>query len=258
VEGLTEFERIGIRCAADILSSSNKTVVLSGAGLSTSSGIPDFRSTNDGLWELYDPFEVASLISFRQDPSKFYNWMHTIALKIHLAQPNQAHLGIAHLQRAGYIHHVITQNIDALHQRAGSNNVLEVHGSMEKLTCLSCYQKFDAKPYIQPYLDSREIPICPSCGSYLKPDLILFGEQLPAKVWLKAVELSKSCDLMLVVGSSLEVLPVASLPMRVVERGAHLIIINHSPTYLDARADFVFHDGVEMIIPRIAAKLIGE
>ena len=229
-----------------------------GAGISTPSGIPDFRSSEGGLWEKYDPFEVASLASFRYNPAKFYEWMRSLALQIHDAQPNPAHIGLARLEQAGYIQTVITQNIDVLHQRAGSQNVLEVHGSWRSLTCVRCYHTYEAREYIQPYLENGQIPHCSGCGGILKPDVMLFGEQLPAKTWLKAVQASRECDLMIVAGSSLEVLPAAGLPMRALENGAHLIMINHSQTYLDVRADVVLHEDVADIIPRIADQLIGE
>jgi NAD-dependent deacetylase len=255
---LSEASLMGIRCAADIIRGSKRTVVLTGAGISTPSGIPDFRSADQGLWTKYDPMEVASLSNFRYDPLAFFRLMRPLALKLYDAQPNPAHFGLAQLEQAGYIHTIITQNIDMLHQRAGSTHVLEVHGSLQSLTCVGCFDRVDAADYIQAYLQDGSIPYCPRCGSVLKPDLILMGEQLPARTWLKAVEASKQCDLMIVAGSSLEVLPAAGLPMRALENGAHLILINHTQTYLDIRADVVFHDGVEKIIPLIVKEVLGE
>jgi NAD-dependent deacetylase len=256
--GLPQASHKGIRSAANIIRGSQKTTVLTGAGISTPSGIPDFRSADRGLWNELDPFEVASLTKFRYDPGQFYENMRPLALKLHDAQPNPAHIGLAQLEEAGHVKTIITQNIDMLHQRAGSKHVLEVHGSFRSLTCISCYFKTDTEGFIQPYLEQGRIPKCPHCGNVLKPDLILMGEQLPARTWLKAVEASKNCDLMIIAGSSLEVLPVAGLPMRAVENGAHLILINHSPTYLDVRADVVFHEGVEDIIPEIVREVLGE
>ena len=258
---MTDFSQApikGIRSAADIIRGSRKTTVLTGAGISTPSGIPDFRSANQGLWNELDPFEVASLTNFRYDPGQFYERMRPLAIKLHDAKPNAAHIGLAQLEMAGHVKTIITQNIDMLHQRAGSRQVLEVHGSFRSLTCISCYFKTDAESFIQPYLEQGQIPKCPQCANILKPDLILMGEQLPAQTWLKAVEASKKCDLMIIAGSSLEVLPVAGLPMRAVENGAHLILINHSQTYLDVRADVVFHDDVETIIPSIVREVMGE
>lgn len=246
-----------IRCAADIIRVSKQGVVLTGAGISTPSGIPDFRSTDSGLWEKYDPFEVASLSTFRYHPEKFFNWIRTLAIEITAAHPNPAHTALARLESAGFIKTVITQNIDGLHRRAGSKNTLEVHGSLSTLTCISCYRQFPDDHYAEAYLEKGEIPLCPDCHTTLKPDVVLFGEQLPVRTWLKAQAASKECDLMIVAGSSLEVLPVAGLPMRAVENGAHLIIINRSKTYLDVRADVVFHEDVSEVLPLIAAEVLG-
>jgi NAD-dependent deacetylase len=248
----------GIRCAADIIRGSKRAVMLTGAGISTPSGIPDFRSANNGLWEKFDPFEVASLSAFRYNPVRFYQWMHGLTGNIYLAQPNPAHYGVAQLEQGGYLKTIITQNVDALHQRAGAINVLELHGSMRTLTCTRCYQTVDSAPYLEAYLKDGAIPYCPSCNAVLKPDMVLMGEQLPVKTWLKAQDACKKCDLMIVVGSSLEVLPVAGLPMRALENGAHLILLNHSQTYLDVRADVVLHEDVAEILPRIVEAVFGE
>lgn len=246
-----------IRCAADIVGGSRKTVVLTGAGISTPSGIPDFRSAESGLWQKFDPIEVASLNSFRYHPERFFDWMRPLALQILAAEPNPAHASIVELEKAGLVRAVITQNIDRLHQRAGSRRVLEVHGSMATLTCVGCFDKVDAAGYIEPYLQDAEIPRCRSCGAVLKPDLVLFGEQLPFQTWLDAQSESKKCDLMIVAGSSLEVLPVAGLPMRALENGAHLILVNESETYLDVRADVVFHEDVAEVLPAIVERVLG-
>jgi NAD-dependent deacetylase len=247
----SEKTQMSIRCAADIIRNSRRGVVLTGAGISTPSGIPDFRSPDSGLWEKYDPFEVASLNSFRYDPTRFYNWMHGLASTIINAKPNFAHISLAHLQELGYAQTIITQNIDALLQRAGASNVLEVHGSIKQMSCTRCFEQYDSQLFLEDYLHNGTIPICPLCGGVLKPDLILMGEQLPVKIWLKAQEASRECDLMIVAGSSLEVLPVASLPMRALENGAHLILINFSQTYLDERADVVLHENVAEVLPSI-------
>jgi NAD-dependent deacetylase len=229
---------------------------LSGAGISTPSGIPDFRSTNSGLWERYDPAEVASLTSFRYQPAKFFEWIRPLVTQMVVAQPNPAHLALVSLEAEGYLTSTITQNIDGLHRKAGTKNVLEVHGSLETLSCTRCFTRFSSAGFIVPFLEQGEIPHCPKCGGVLKPNLILFGEQLPAKTWLNAQEASRKADLMIVAGSSLEVLPVAGLPMRALENGAHLIIINQSPTYLDLRADVVFREDVVEILPRIVEEVI--
>jgi NAD-dependent deacetylase len=244
--------------AADIIRASKCGVVLTGAGISTHSGLPDFRSPGSGLWNRYDPFEVASLDNFRYNPEKFYKWMRPLLLSIQSACPNPAHLGVAELEKTSRINTVITQNIDGLHQRAGSKNVLEVHGTIRTLTCTNCFSQYDSNDYIQPYLESGKIPYCPDCHHILKPDIILFGEQLPVRTWLKAREAIKACDVMIVAGSSLEVLPVAGLPMLAIENGAHLIIINKTQTYLDVRADVVFLEDVADIIPRLVTEVVDD
>ncbi|MCK5314715.1 MAG: NAD-dependent deacylase [Anaerolineales bacterium] len=247
-----------IRCAADIIRQSKEAIVLTGAGISTPSGIPDFRSTDSGLWEQYDPFEVASLSAFRYQPERFFKWMRPLAINMFDAIPNDAHIGLAKLEQSGYLKTIITQNIDSLHQRAGSMNVIEIHGSLKTLTCVSCFDQYNSDDFIDTYLNDGTIPHCPACNNVLKPDVVLMGEQLPITAWQKAQDASKKCDLMIVAGSSLEVIPVATLPMRVVDNGAHLIIINRSETYINVRADVVFLEDVAEIIPLIANEVLGE
>ncbi len=254
LSGSTKF---GIRCATEIIRGSKKGVVLSGAGISTPSGIPDFRSPQGGLWENVNPMEVASLLSFRYHPDRLFHWMRPLVERIKLAEPNQGHIGLTRLQEAGYVQTIVTQNVDGLHQSAGSRNVLEVHGSMGTLTCIGCFRQYSSNGFVESYLECGTIPHCPDCGEVLKPDLVLFGEQLPARTWLRAQDVVKNCDLMLVVGSSLEVLPVAGLPMSALQNGAHLIIINNSHTYLDVRADVVFHEDLAEIIPEIVKSVLG-
>lgn len=254
---MTMINERDIHCAADIIRSSKNGTVLTGAGISTPSGIPDFRSTDSGLWSRYDPFEVASLSAFRYHPEKFFEWMQPLARGIYAATPNPAHTSLARLEQGGMINTVITQNIDGLHQRAGSGRVLEVHGSLGTLTCISCYAQVGSQGYIEPYLERGVIPHCAKCGGVLKPDVVLFGEQLPSRTWLMAQEASRRCELMIVAGSSLEVLPVAGLPMRAVENGAHLIMVNQSETYIDVRADIVFYADVAEVLPRIAEAVLG-
>ena len=245
-----------LRYASDIIRGSKNIVVLTGAGISTPSGIPDFRSSESGLWTRYDPFEYASINAFRYHPQKFFDWMRPLAKLIFAAEPNAAHYGLAQLEKSGYLHTVITQNIDGLHQKAGSQNVLEVHGTLTTLSCVSCFKKVDSFAYLQPYLEHREIPQCPDCKSILKPNAVLFGEQLPYQAWLGAQEASRNSDLMIVAGSSLEVLPVAGLPMSAIDHGSHLIVINQTGTYIDVRADIVFTRDVAEVIPQIVHELL--
>ena len=243
--------------AADLFRQSKHAVVLTGAGLSTPSGIPDFRSTGTGLWSSDEPMEVASLNTFRTRPEKFFQWFRPLANQIYTAQPNAAHVALAELEQAGRISSIITQNIDILHQKAGSKTVIEMHGTMKTLTCTQCYHQVDAALYLAPFVEQGELPHCPKCGEILKPDVILFGEQLPQAAWFKAQREARQCDLMLVAGSSLEVLPVAGLPMQALDRGAHLIIINNTQTYLNVRADVAILEDVSMIIPAITERVLN-
>lgn len=248
----------GIHQAAKLIREAEYAVVLTGAGISTPSGIPDFRSAGSGLWTRYDPMEVASLTAFRHHPEKFFGWLRGLALNMTEAKPNAAHIALAELEQAGAIQTVITQNIDTLHQQAGSKHVLEVHGSMSTLTCTSCYQQYDSDEFIRPYLETGAMPRCPNCGNVLKPDVVLFEEQLPFRTWLQAQKETKACDLMLVCGSSLEVTPVANLPYQALENDARLIIVNSTPTYIDQRSDVVLREDVAEVVPRIAAEVTHE
>jgi len=250
--------RDSIVFAGELICKSRHAVVLTGAGVSTPSGIPDFRSEGTGLWSYDEPLEVASLSTFRYHPERFFEWMRPLISCILNAEPNSAHLAIARMERAGYIKSIITQNIDNLHQKAGSLNVHETHGTMQTMTCTCCFQKTASAPYIQPLIKSGKMPICVKCGELLKPDVILFGEQMPHTAWKIAQDAAHTCDLMVVAGSSLEVLPVASLPMQALDRGAHLIIVNQNPTYLGVRADVLILEDVASVIPAIAMKVLDE
>lgn len=246
---------IKIDRAAELIKHAKYAVALTGAGFSTPSGIPDFRSAGSGLWTRYLPMEVASLSTFRYDPEKFFAWLHPLASHMLMAEPNKAHLALAQLEEESYIKGTITQNIDALHRRAGSQRVYEIHGTFHTLTCTGCFVKQQAEGLIQPYLEHGEIPRCPECGRILKPDVILFEEQLPVKVWLDAQKVTNKCDLMLVMGTSLEVMPSAVLPVRALDAGAKLIIINKGETYVDMRAEVLINQDVADILPLIAQKV---
>lgn len=247
-----------IRQASQLIKKTKAGVVFTGAGISTPSGIPDFRSEGSGLWTRYFPMEVASLTAFRHDPDKFFSWLRPLASHMLSAQPNPAHTAIAELQKEGYINTVITQNIDGLHHRAGSVNILEIHGTFNTLSCVGCYKQYESSPYISPYIEEGLIPQCSECGSILKPDVILFEEQLPMHIWMQAEQVSKQCDLMLVAGTSLEVIPSAKLPLYAVENSAKLIVVNNTETYIDIRADVVIRGDVADILPLIAQEVIGD
>lgn len=242
--------------AAVLFRGAKRAVVLSGAGISTPSGIPDFRSEGTGLWSRDEPLEVASLTTFRTHPERFFEWFRPLAGQIFNAQPNPAHRALAELEQAGIVQTIITQNIDMLHQKAGSRHVIEMHGTLQTLSCTHCYRKFDSFAYVQLFIEEGTLPFCSHCGGILKPDVILFGEQLPQSAWFEAQKEARRCDLMVVAGSSLEVLPVAGLPMQAVDRGAHLIVINNSPTYINVRADVVIMGDVAAILPEIAKRAL--
>jgi len=245
-----------IEFAADLFRQARRAVVLTGAGISTPSGIPDFRSEGSGLWSRDEPMEVASLSAFRTAPEKFYAWFRPLARQIFDARPNPAHIALADLERAGRLHLIATQNVDTLHQKAGSRRVVELHGTLATLSCTQCYAQSPSEGFLEAFVERGAIPHCPKCGGMLKPDVILFGEQMPQKAWLEAQREARQCDLMLVAGSSLEVLPVAGLPMQAIDRGAHLIIVNNTPTYLNVRADLSILEDVAEILPAIAERVL--
>ena len=248
--------KTNIEYTAELLRKAKHAVVLTGAGISTPSGIPDFRSEGTGLWSRDEPMEVASLSTFRTDPERFFIWFRPLASQIFNAKPNPAHLALAEMEKAGRIQSVITQNIDALHHKAGSENVIEMHGTLRTLTCTQCFRTAEATGHLKSFVEQGQLPHCPHCNALLKPDVILFGEQLPQKAWFEAQRQSRQCDLMLVAGSSLEVLPVAGLPMQAIDRGAHLVILNNAPTYLNVRADVVISQDVAGILPAIAEQVL--
>ena len=244
-----------IHKAADLLRNAKYVVALTGAGISTPSGIPDFRSAGSGIWNHVNPYEVASLPAFMAKPKAFYDWLKPLATTVLDAKPNPAHTALAQLEQKGWIRCVITQNIDMLHSRAGSKNVLEIHGHLREATCISCQEVFDAPPFIDEFLNTGAIPRCPSCGGVLKPNVILFGEALPERVFDAAKDAADRCDVMLVAGSSLEVAPVSDFPIQALRHKASLILVNFDKTYVDSRAEIVIHGDVATVLPQIADAL---
>jgi len=244
-----------LRQAAALIRQAQFTVALTGAGLSTPSGIPDFRSAGSGLWTNADPMEVASLHSFRAHPEIFYEWVKPLAEALFTAQPNPAHLALAQLETMGLLTVIITQNIDMLHEQAGSQHVLEVHGHLREVTCIHCYRVLPAAGLLRRWLDARELPRCPTCGHAMKPNVILFGEQLPVQVFTDAKLAARQCDLMIVAGSSLEVFPVADLPLLALDQGAKLIMINREPTFVDDRAVVVIRADVAEALPALVEEV---
>lgn len=245
-----------IEHAKSLLSEAKHAIALTGAGISTPSGIPDFRSPNSGLWEKADPFEVASIYSFRRRPQDFYDWIHPLTELTLNAVPNPAHTALAQLEQCGRIRCVITQNVDMLHGKAGSSSVFEVHGHFREMTCLRCYGVYPSADYLEAFVNSGEIPHCAGCGGILKPNVILIGEQLPVRVLNQAKKQARECDLMIIVGSSLEMAPAGDLPALAVETGAKLLIVNLEPTHLDHLAEAVIIGDAVDILPRLASAFL--
>ncbi len=242
--------------AQQLLQQARYVVALTGAGISTPSGIPDFRTRESGLWAESDPSEVATIQSFRRYPEKFYRWIRPLADKILAAQPNAAHLALKELERFGPLRSIITQNIDMLHTKAGSRVLHELHGHLREAECLTCRQKYNAEGRLQTFISEGIIPLCHHCGDVLKPCVTLFGEQLPWHALHHAEQEALRCDVMLVVGSSLEVAPAGDLPERAFYNGAKLIMVNFGPTHLDHLAEVVIRADAAEILPQLAAPFI--
>jgi NAD-dependent deacetylase len=241
--------------AADLIKHARHAIALTGAGISTRSGIPDFRGTGSGLWAKVDPMAVASIWGFIEHPQSFYDWIRPLSKKMMEAKPNIAHYALAELETLRRLAVVITQNIDGLHQCAGSQRVLEVHGHLRQATCIRCYHLADAKPYIEKFVADGTIPTCPVCGGVMKPNITLFGETPPVRVLYEAQQESEKCDVMLVAGSSLEVVPVADLPFVAKQHGAQVIIVNNAATPMDKQAAVVLHEDVTFALPKIVERI---
>jgi NAD-dependent deacetylase len=209
-------------------------VVLTGAGISTESGIPDFRSA-EGIWAKYDPLEVAHIDAFRRDPGRVWEFYALRLEALASAEPNAGHLALAALEEEGFVRAVVTQNVDGLHARAGSQEIVEVHGSLREAECIHCGVRVPMSDAVA----RLPLPPCPECGEILKPGVVMFGEMLPATAIERAQQLAAEARLLLVVGSSLEVYPVAGLPQETLAAGGAVAIVNRGPTPWDARADVV-------------------
>jgi len=220
---------------ADLIKSSDRVVALTGAGVSVPSGIPDFRTPGKGLWAKVDPMAVATIDAFHRDTKRFWDFyrprFHDLADK----EPNPAHDALAELERRGLLEAVITQNVDLLHRKAGSENVVEVHGSIATASCTSCAATYPLEQ-VESLFDDEGIATCTCCAGKVKPDVVLFGEFLPAEAMVRAEGLCSSADLLLCVGSSLEVHPVAGLPQTTLAAGGRIAIITQSSTPYDRDA----------------------
>jgi len=218
-----------------MLAESASTVVLTGAGVSVPSGIPDFRTPGTGLWEKVDPMEVAHIDAFHSDTARFWRYYRPRFHELGSKEPNSAHRAIAELEDRGLVSAVITQNIDRLHGVAGSRRVIEVHGSIETSSCTSCGESVGIEE-VDALFGDGEVAFCAGCGGKVKPDVVLFGEFLPEQAMAEATALCEEAELVLCVGSSLEVFPVAGLPSVALNRGARLAIVTKGPTPYDRDA----------------------
>ena len=221
-----------VETLAELLSGARSAVALTGAGVSVPSGIPDFRSPGTGLWENVDPMEVAHISVFERDPARFWRYYRPRFQTLGDKRPNDAHAALAELERRGLLAGVITQNIDRLHRAAGSREVVEVHGSIETSSCMDCGTSFELER-VEALFDASGVAICAECGGPVKPDVVLFGELLPEAAMARAQELAEAAELMLCVGSSLAVHPVAGLPELTVAAGGRLAIVTKGPTPYD-------------------------
>jgi NAD-dependent deacetylase len=220
---------------AELIRESGCTVALTGAGVSVPSGIPDFRSPETGLWENVDPMEVAHIDVFERDPARFWSYYRPRFHSLGDKRPNAAHEALAELERQGLLEGVITQNVDRLHRAAGSRNVVEVHGSIDTSTCRGCEASYGLEE-VEALFDGEGVAVCASCGGPVKPDVVLFGEMLPEAAMHQAQELAARAELMLCIGSSLVVHPVAGLPEVTKACGGRLAILTKSATPYDGDA----------------------
>jgi NAD-dependent deacetylase len=225
-------------------------VVLTGAGISTESGIPDFRSA-EGIWAEYDPAEVAHIDALRHEPAKVWEFYALRLAALGRAEPNDGHRALAELEDRGWVRAVVTQNVDGLHQRAGSRDVVEVHGSLREAQCSHC----GVRVAMEDALEQLPKPACPECGDVLKPGVVMFGELLPAEAIERAQRLAAEAGLLLIVGSSLEVHPVAALPGETLATGGVLALVNRGRTPWDSRAELVLAAGAGETLRALAAAL---
>jgi NAD-dependent deacetylase len=243
-----------VRLAA-LLSAARRTVVLTGAGVSVPSGIPDFRSPGTGLWRKVDPMKVATIDAFRRDPDRFWRFYGDRFASLHDRRPNPAHAAIAELERRDAVRAVITQNVDRLHRAAGTRRLVEVHGSIEWSVCLRCGGRVGLERVLELLADDDGAPECEACLEPLKPDVVLFGELLPQRAMEEAFSLASEADLMICVGSSLEVFPVASLPAATLDAGGRLAVVTQGPTPYDGDAEVKLPGDVVSELEAVLAEL---
>lgn len=249
-----------IQKVADLIRQSKKVIVFTGAGVSTESGIPDFRSPG-GVWQKYNPedFYYQKFISSEESREKYWQMSREFYEPLKAAQPNTAHRAVVELEKMGKLDCVITQNVDNLHQRAGNSpeKVIELHGTAVSVSCLTCRKKYTREEIQSWLLKGVRVPKCDQCGGILKPDTVSFGQSMPPRETEEAFHRARNCDLMIVIGSSLVVQPAAAIPLEARESGAKLVIINRDPTYHDSYADVVIHGSAGEVMSKILNRLKG-
>jgi NAD-dependent deacetylase len=231
------------RRVAQWLRQSRFAVAFTGAGISTESGIPDFRSPG-GVWSKYQPVMYDDFLASAEARHEYWRQKCEAHADFAAAEPNAGHRVLARWEERGRLWGVITQNIDGLHQMAGSRNVLELHGTNRAVGCLDCHARYEPEPLVEQFLKTDVVPHCPRCGGMLKHATISFGQVLPPAVLEEAARRSRQCDLFLAIGSSLVVEPAASLPRLAHAAGARLVIINRDPTGQDGLAHLVFNESI--------------
>jgi len=240
---------------ADLLGQAERAVVLTGAGISVPSGIPDFRTPGKGLWEKVDPMKVAHIDAFRRSPDEFWTFYGQRFAMLSEIQPNSAHDAVAELERRGVVRGVITQNIDRLHRTAGSENVIEVHGSIEWCICEMCGGKAGYDDVSAMLANGTPTPECSTCITPLKPNVVLFGEMLPEDAMADATALAAEADLMVCIGSSLEVYPVAGLPGLTLDKGGRIALVTQGRTPYDGEAEVKLSGDVVAELDAVLAAL---
>jgi NAD-dependent deacetylase len=255
MERLKPLEMENIKRAAKILLNSKNTVVLTGAGISTESGIPDFRG-EDGIWEKYKPEIYGNIQSFLKDPSKFWKMAEEIAPTLFNAVPNSGHLALAELEKMKLITGIVTQNIDELHQKAGAVIVYEVHGNINRFFCIGCRASYSKQRILNKLKKEKDsAPQCDYCTAPLRPSVVLYGENLPNFEKYMSIDLAKKSEVMLIAGSSLTVSPICDLPVYTLREGGKLIIVNDQPTHLDEKAEIVINNKTGTVLPLIVEEI---
>ncbi|MBA2681305.1 MAG: NAD-dependent deacetylase [Ktedonobacteraceae bacterium] len=245
-----------IQDVVEFMQSAKRIVALTGAGISTESGIPDFRSPGS-VWQENPPTSYRDFLNKPEERRRYWQTRRVLSTQVSAAQPNAAHRALAELEHRGVLSGIITQNFDGLHQDAGNNpkHIVELHGTSRFAACTLCGNRSSMQE-LQQRIDAGEIdPQCDQCGGYLKAATILFGQRIPEAELSRAKELTATCDLFLVVGSSLKVVPASTLPRLALTRNVPLIIINLQPTSLDPLADVAIHQRAGMVLPEIVALL---